>query len=96
LPFPAAGMIGPFGPSADLRDPYQRPDVVNEFWRALCLYTVRESGLVVSHRRSYGSICPPSGVYATSVIGTGNENRWARVSDIEHFPSEYCRGSSSP
>jgi hypothetical protein len=29
----------------DLRDPYQRPDLVEEFWRALCLYTVRKSRL---------------------------------------------------
>jgi hypothetical protein len=48
-PSATPGIIGPFGPSAalvvmidgnvDLRDPYQCPEVVEEFWRALCLYT---------------------------------------------------------
>jgi hypothetical protein len=34
----------------DLHDPYQRPDVVDEFWRALRLYTVRQSRLVVDEK----------------------------------------------
>jgi hypothetical protein len=37
----------------DLRDPYQRPHIVDEFWWTLCLDTVRKSRLVVDekHRR---------------------------------------------
>jgi hypothetical protein len=38
------------GQLVDLRDPYQRPHIVDEFWWALCLDTVRKTRLVVDEK----------------------------------------------